>query len=114
MSCTWSSGAVTFLLSDYFALPVLVKSSGIESLGMALSCWCRVSHPGAGLPDELVLEMYDKGKGMTQEGLGLNMCRKLVRLMNGDVQYVRDNALCYFVVYVELPMAQRDDAASQM
>lgn len=74
----------------------------------------RVSHPGAGLPDELVLEMYDKGKGMTQEGLGLNMCRKLVRLMNGDVQYVRDNALCYFVVHVELPMAQRDDAASQM
>nr|AHZ63996.1 phytochrome [Bryum argenteum] len=74
----------------------------------------RVSHPGAGLPDELVLEMYDRGKGMTQEGLGLNMCRKLVRLMNGDVHYVRDNMQCYFVVIVELPMAQRDDAASQM
>lgn len=58
--------------------------------------------------------MYDRGKGMTQEGLGLNMCRKLVGLMNGDVQYVRENMQCYFVVSLELPMAQRDDAASQM
>ncbi|NP_001413491.1 phytochrome 1 [Physcomitrium patens] len=74
----------------------------------------RVSHPGAGLPEELVLEMYDRGKGMTQEGLGLNMCRKLVRLMNGDVHYVREAMQCYFVVNVELPMAQRDDASSQM
>jgi phytochrome B len=74
----------------------------------------RVTHPGAGLPDELVLEMYDRGKGMTQEGLGLNMCRKLVRLMNGDVQYFRESMQCYFVVCVELPMAQRDDAGSQM
>ncbi|XP_024398881.1 phytochrome 1-like [Physcomitrium patens] len=74
----------------------------------------RVSHPGAGLPEELVLEMFDKGKGMTQEGLGLNICRKLVRLMNGDVQYVREAMQCYFVLYVELPLAQQDDAASQM
>ena len=113
MSCTWSSGAVTFVLIYSFIVPVTVKLSGIKFL-VRHSHWCRVSHPGGGLPDELVLEMYDRGKGMTQEGLGLNMCRKLVRLMNGDVQYIRENGQCFFVVYVELPMAQRDDAGSQM
>jgi phytochrome B len=56
--------------------------------------------------------MFDRGRGMTQEGLGLSMCRKLVKLMNGDVQYVRDVGKSYFLVNVELPLAQRDDAGS--
>nr|AHZ63839.1 phytochrome [Anthoceros punctatus] len=72
----------------------------------------RVTHPGAGLPEELVHEMFDRGRGMTQEGLGLSMCRKLVKLMNGDVQYIRDSGKSYFLVNVELPLAQRDDAGS--
>jgi phytochrome B len=72
----------------------------------------RVTHPGAGLPEELVHEMFDRGRGMTQEGLGLSMCRKLVKLMNGDVQYVRDAGKSYFLVNVELPLAQREDAGS--
>lgn len=74
---------------------------------------CRVTHPGAGLPDELVQEMFDRGRGMTQEGLGLNMCRKLVSLMNGDVQYVRDEGQCYFKVSLELPLAKCEDEGSQ-
>ncbi len=49
---------------------------------------------------------------MTQEGLGLSMCRKLVKLMNGDVQYVRDAGKSYFLVNVELPLAHREDAGS--
>lgn len=73
----------------------------------------RVTHPGAGLPDELVQEMFDRGRGMTQEGLGLSMCRKLVKLMNGDVQYICDPGQCYFLLNVELPLAQRDDAGSE-
>nr|BAB39687.1 phytochrome [Marchantia paleacea subsp. diptera] len=72
----------------------------------------RVTHPGAGLPEELVQEMFDRGRGMTQEGLGLNMCRKLLKLMSGDVQYIREAGKCYFLVNVELPIAQRDDAGS--
>jgi phytochrome B len=73
---------------------------------------CRVTHPGSGLPEELVHEMFDRGRGMTQEGLGLSMCRKLVKLMNGDMQYIRDVGKSYFLVNVELPLAQRDDAGS--
>lgn len=72
----------------------------------------RVTHPGAGLPEELVHEMFDRGRGMTQEGLGLSMCRKLVKLMNGDVQYIRDTGKSCFLVNVEIPLASRDDASS--
>jgi phytochrome B len=72
----------------------------------------RVTHPGIGLPEELVHEMFDRGRGMTQEGLGLSMCRKLVKLMNGNVQYIRETGKSYFLVEVELPLAQRDDAGS--
>nr|AHZ63972.1 phytochrome [Isoetes tegetiformans] len=72
----------------------------------------RITHPGPGLPEELVQEMFDSGRGMTQEGLGLSMCRKLVKLMNGDVQYIREAGKSYFLVNVELPLAQRDDAVS--
>jgi phytochrome B len=72
----------------------------------------RVTHPGMGLPEELVHEMFDRGRGMTQEGLGLSMCRKLVKLMNGNVEYIRETGKSYFLVEVELPLAQRDDAGS--
>ncbi|XP_024398289.1 phytochrome 1 isoform X2 [Physcomitrium patens] len=72
----------------------------------------RVTHPGLGLPEELVHEMFGRGRGMTQEGLGLSMCRKLVKLMNGTVQYIRETGKSCFLVEVELPLAQRDDAGS--
>ena len=49
---------------------------------------------------------------MTQEGLGLSMCRKLVKLMNGNVQYIRDTGKSYFLVQLDLPLAQRDDEGS--
>lgn len=70
----------------------------------------RVTHPGSGLPEELVHEMFDRGRGMTQEGLGLSMCRKLVKLMNGEVKYIRDTGKSYFLVNLELPLTVRDDA----
>ncbi|EFJ07927.1 hypothetical protein SELMODRAFT_161430 [Selaginella moellendorffii] len=72
----------------------------------------RITHPGVGLPEELVQEMFDRGRGMTQEGLGLSMCRKLVKLMNGEVEYLREPGKNFFLVSLELPLAQRDDAGS--
>lgn len=73
---------------------------------------CRVTHPGSGIPEELIHEMFDRGRGMTQEGLGLNMCRKLVKLMNGNVQYKRETGKSYFLVTLELPLAVRDDTGT--
>lgn len=73
-----------------------------------------MSHLGDGLPEELVHQMFDRGDVRTksQEGLGLSMCQKLVRLMNGEVRYEREKGKCHFVMQLELPIAQADDAAS--
>jgi phytochrome B len=72
----------------------------------------RITHPGPGLPAELVQDLFDRSRWTTQEGVGLSMCRKLLKLMNGDVQYIRESGKCYFLVNVELPLAQREDASS--
>nr|P33529.2 RecName: Full=Phytochrome [Mougeotia scalaris]CAA64796.1 phytochrome [Mougeotia scalaris] len=74
----------------------------------------RVSHPGEGLPEDLIDQMFDRADARvkSQEGLGLSICRKLVRLMNGEVQYRREGERNFFLLQLELPLAQRDDQAS--
>nr|AHZ63959.1 phytochrome [Gnetum montanum] len=69
----------------------------------------RLTHPGPGLPTELVQDLFDRTRWTTQEGIGLNICRKLLLLMNGEVQYIRESDKCYFLVNVELPSAQKED-----
>lgn len=68
----------------------------------------RISHPGSGIPEDLVQQMYDRSQEITQEGMGLSVSRKLVKLMNGDVSYIRQAGVCYFLVHLELPLVQRD------
>lgn len=67
----------------------------------------RMVCPGEGLPPELVQDMFHSSRWITQEGLGLSMCRKLLKLMNGEVQYIRESERCYFLVILELPTPQR-------
>ncbi|CAI5940448.1 unnamed protein product [Closterium sp. NIES-65] len=74
----------------------------------------RVSHAGEGLPEDLIHQMFDRADAhsKSQEGLGLSICRKIVKLMNGDVQYIREAGKSHFMVSLELPLAQREDAGS--
>nr|AAC49128.1 phytochrome [Mesotaenium caldariorum]prf//2207374B phytochrome photoreceptor [Mesotaenium caldariorum] len=76
----------------------------------------RVTHSGEGLPEDLVHQMFDRADAhsKSQEGLGLSMCRKIVRLMSGEVRYVREPGKSYFLVLLDLPLAQREDAGSAM
>ncbi|PON64947.1 Phytochrome [Parasponia andersonii] len=48
----------------------------------------RIVCPGEGLPPELVQDMFHSSRWMTQEGLGLSMCRKILKLMDGDLRRV--------------------------
>ncbi|CAI9779723.1 unnamed protein product [Fraxinus pennsylvanica] len=67
----------------------------------------RIVCPGEGLPPELVQDIFYNGLWVSQEGLGLSMCRKILRLMNGEVQYIRESERCYFLIILDLPMPQR-------
>ncbi|XP_021825661.1 phytochrome E isoform X1 [Prunus avium] len=63
----------------------------------------RMTHPGQGLPAALIQDMFEGGnQWTTQEGLGLNLSRKLLNRMNGQVQYVREHDKCYFLIDLEL------------
>lgn len=62
-----------------------------------------MTHPGQGLPAALIQDMFEGGnQWTTQEGLGLNLSRKLLNRMNGQVQYVREHDKCYFLIDLEL------------
>ncbi|KAM5587780.1 phytochrome E [Rosa sericea] len=63
----------------------------------------RMTHPGQGIPTALIQDMFaGENQWNTQEGLGLNLSRKLLGRMNGQVQYVREHDKCYFLIDIEL------------
>ncbi|XP_059444312.1 phytochrome B [Corylus avellana] len=80
------------------------NSDGITLLHTEFRMVC----PGEGLPPELVQDMFHGSRWTTQEGLGLSMCRKILKRMNGEVQYIRESERCYFLVVIELPMPRTD------
>lgn len=67
----------------------------------------RMVCPGEGLPPNLIQDMFHSSRWMTQEGLGLSMCRKILKLINGEVQYIRESERCYFLISIELPIPRR-------
>ncbi|KAF6143368.1 hypothetical protein GIB67_001312 [Kingdonia uniflora] len=67
----------------------------------------RMVCPGDGLPPELVQDVFRNSRWATQEGLGLSLCKKILKLMNGEVQYIRESERCYFLIILELPMSGR-------
>ncbi|CAL9037539.1 phytochrome A-like isoform X1 [Musa acuminata AAA Group] len=67
----------------------------------------RITHTGSGVPDDLLSEMFGTSEDPSEEGLGLLVCRKLLRLMNGDVRYLREAGKSGFIVSVELASAPK-------
>ncbi|KAI9177295.1 hypothetical protein LWI28_013348 [Acer negundo] len=65
----------------------------------------RITHPAPGIPEKLIHEMFYHSQGASREGLGLYMCQKLVKIMNGTVQYVREAEKSSFIILIEFPLA---------
>ncbi|KAL8248301.1 hypothetical protein R6Q59_005169 [Mikania micrantha] len=63
----------------------------------------RMTHPGPGLPADIIRDMYEEDKKSgSEEGLALNLSRKLLRVMKGHMHYVRDDDKCCFLIDIEL------------
>ncbi|GFQ01667.1 phytochrome b [Phtheirospermum japonicum] len=66
----------------------------------------RMVCPSEGIPPELIQDMFHSSRWVTREGLGLRMCRQILKLMKGEVQYVRESERCYFFVALDLPFVR--------
>ncbi|KAG9457838.1 hypothetical protein H6P81_002346 [Aristolochia fimbriata] len=77
-------------------------SEGIDGILLEI----RLTSPGDGLPPELIQDMFHSSRWATQGGLGLSMSRKLLKLMNGEVQYIRECERSYFLLLMELPTSR--------
>lgn len=69
----------------------------------------RITHTGSGIPEELLAQMFGSGEGQSNdnEGVSLLVCRKLLRLMNGDVHYHREADMSAFIISLELASASK-------
>ncbi|RRT67617.1 hypothetical protein B296_00025745 [Ensete ventricosum] len=79
----------------------------VLSCNIAWLIYLRITHTGSGVPDLLLSEMFGTSEDPSEEGLGLLVCRKLLRLMNGDVRYLREAGKSGFIVSVELASAPK-------
>uniref|UniRef100_A0A0A9DIT1 Phytochrome B n=1 Tax=Arundo donax TaxID=35708 RepID=A0A0A9DIT1_ARUDO len=67
----------------------------------------RFACPGEGLPPDIVQDMFSNSRWTTQEGIGLSICRKILQLMGGDVQYIRESERSFFHIVLELPQPRQ-------
>ncbi|CAN6289657.1 unnamed protein product [Urochloa humidicola] len=63
----------------------------------------RFACPGEGLPPDIVQDMFSNSRWSTHEGIGLSTCRKILKLMGGEVQYIRESERSFFLIVLELP-----------
>lgn len=67
----------------------------------------RILHTGGGISEELLGQMFESTGDATEDGISLLISRKLVKLMNGDIQYLRSAGSSTFIISVELAVADR-------
>ncbi|MBA0687360.1 hypothetical protein Goari_014905, partial [Gossypium aridum] len=70
----------------------------------------RITHAGGGVPEAMLNQMFGNEEDASEEGISLLISRKLVKLMNGDIQYLRVAGGSTFIVTVELAAANGPDS----
>ncbi|KAI3994970.1 hypothetical protein MKX01_019784 [Papaver californicum] len=75
-----------------------------QDSGPLLKLQFRLAHPGQGLPSELVQDIVGGGTQWSSlEGVGLSMSKKLLKMMNGQIRYIREPTKCFFLIHIEFP-----------
>lgn len=67
----------------------------------------RITHSSGGVPEALLNQMFESDGDASEEGTSLFISRKLLRLMNGDVRYMREAGKSTFIISVELAAAHK-------
>ncbi|KAK8952469.1 Phytochrome A [Platanthera zijinensis] len=81
-----------------------------DKLGESLELFnleMSITHAGIGVPEELLSQMFGSSEEPGEDGMSLLVCRKLLRLMNGDVRYMRGANKSAFILSVELASASK-------
>ncbi|KAL9256664.1 Phytochrome A1-like protein [Drosera capensis] len=65
----------------------------------------RMCHAGCGVPEELLSQMFEISSETSEEGVSLLISRKLVKLMNGEIQYLREAGSSTFIISMEFAVA---------
>ncbi|ONK78822.1 uncharacterized protein A4U43_C02F22790 [Asparagus officinalis] len=89
--------------------PNLVKGRLGENLHL-VHLEIRITHTGSGVPEELLAQMFGSEEEQTDEGVSLLVCWKLLKLMNGDVHYLREADKSAFIISAELASASKPRA----
>ncbi|KAK1369971.1 Phytochrome [Heracleum sosnowskyi] len=53
----------------------------------------RITHDGCAVPEDLLKQMSGRSSTKSEDGISLFVSRKLVKLMNGDVQYLKEDGV---------------------
>lgn len=67
----------------------------------------RITHPSPGIPDDLIQHMFHYSRSISREGFGLYISQKLVKIMDGTVQYLREADRSSFIILVEFPLMEK-------
>lgn len=97
VACTPSGGLLS--ITANMTKDLLSKSVQLVNLEI------RITHTGGGVPEEVLRQMFGSSADATEEGISLVISRNLLKLMSGDVQYLRESTRSTFIISVELASA---------
>ncbi|KAL8108802.1 hypothetical protein AgCh_025045 [Apium graveolens] len=65
----------------------------------------RITHDGAAIPEDLMMQMLGKCSAKSEDGTSLFVSRKLLKFMNGDVRYLKEDGKSKWIISVTFARA---------
>lgn len=71
--------------------------------------WFRITHDGSAIPEDLLMQMSGRSSAESEDGISLFVSRKLLKLMNGNVRYLKEDGNSKWIISVTFARAVRSD-----
>lgn len=66
-------------------------------------------HDGCAIPEDLLMQMSGRTSTKSENGISLFVSRKLLKLMNGDVQYLKEDGKSKWIISVKFARAVKSE-----